>query len=542
MDLTLSGAATALGGLGLFLLGMTMMSDGLKLAAGPALERILAAATRTRLHGLGSGVLVTALVQSSTAVTVATIGFVNAGLLALGPSLWVLFGANVGTTMTGWIVALVGLRFKIEALALPLIGIGVLLRMTGGGTRRAPVGDTIAGFGLLFLGIALLQQAFGGLSGDTLLPAGDGWSAVLLQVGAGVLMTVLTQSSSAAMAITLTAAQGGLLSAQSAAAVIIGANVGTTVTALMVTVGATPNARRAALAHVAFNVVTAAAALVMLPWMVDAIAVLRAWMGLPPDPAARLALFHTVFNVFGVLLMWPLATPLAHWLQRRFRSAEEDESRPRFLDDTVLPVPELALQALAQETARVGELARRALASALAGAPATAVGREQAAVQQLDSAVERFIERLSRAALPAAAARELARRLRVLRYHETTAEQAVQAARAAAAGDAALPDAPRAAADAFAGQAHALLAACSASDPAAAQGIAAALAQAETSYQVFKSALLDAGAAGTMNIDAMEAALTRASALRRGLEQAAKAANAAGLSDAPDRAGSTPRR
>ena len=125
MGLSPASVAGALGGVGLFLLGMTMLSDGLKLAAGPALERILAAATRTRWHGLGSGLLVTMLVQSSSVVTVATIGFVNAGLLALGPSLWVLFGANVGTTMTGWIVALVGLRFDIQSVALPLIVVGV---------------------------------------------------------------------------------------------------------------------------------------------------------------------------------------------------------------------------------------------------------------------------------------------------------------------------------------------------------------------------------------------------------------------------------
>jgi phosphate:Na+ symporter len=122
-----------LGGLGLFLLGMGMMTDGLKLAAGGALQRILSAATRTRWHALGSGILVTALVQASGAVTVATIGFINAGLLNLAPALWVLFGANVGSTMTGWLVALLGLKFKIEALALPLVGVGVLLRLTGPG-------------------------------------------------------------------------------------------------------------------------------------------------------------------------------------------------------------------------------------------------------------------------------------------------------------------------------------------------------------------------------------------------------------------------
>ncbi|MCB1982800.1 MAG: Na/Pi symporter, partial [Rhodoferax sp.] len=162
--------ATLAGGLGLFLLGMTMMTDGLKLAAGPALERVLTRATRTRWHALTSGALMTAVVQSSSAVTVAAIGFVNAGLMTLAPALWVLFGANVGTTMTGWIVALVGLKFKIEALALPLVGLGAVLRLTGSGRRHGAIGTAVAGFGLLFMGIGLLQQNFAGLAGQLSLP------------------------------------------------------------------------------------------------------------------------------------------------------------------------------------------------------------------------------------------------------------------------------------------------------------------------------------------------------------------------------------
>src|SRR3990167_8062507 len=197
------------------------------------------------------------MVQSSSAVTVAVIGFTNAGLLGLAPALWVLFGANVGTTMTGWIVALVGLKFKIELLALPLVGAGVLLRLLGEGARRGAIGTALAGFGLLFLGIGLLQESFTGLAAEVSLPQGDGPLAVLAQVIIGTLMTVLMQSSSASMAIALTAAQGGLLDAQGAAAVVIGANIGTTVTALLAAIGATPNARRAAAAHVTFNVVTA---------------------------------------------------------------------------------------------------------------------------------------------------------------------------------------------------------------------------------------------------------------------------------------------
>mgnify|MGYP001225191368 CR=1 FL=1 len=520
MGLTLEGAATALGGLGLFLLGMTMTTDGLKLAAGPALERILAAATRTRWHGLGSGILVTALVQSSTAVTVATIGFVNAGLLTLGPALWVLFGANVGTTTIGWIVVLVGLKFKIETLALPMVGLGVLLRLSGSGTRRAPVGDALAGFGLLFLGIAMLQQAFAALPGDTLLPAGEGVGAVLLQVGAGFLLTLLTQASGAAMAITLTAVQGGLLDAQAAAAVVIGANVGTTATALMATIGATANARRAALAHVVFNLVTAVVALAMLPWLIGALQALSLALDLPLEPATQLALFHTTFNVLGVVLMWPLAAPLTRWLERRFRSDDEDEARPRHLDDNVLPVPALALQALAQEVHRVGVLARGVLSSALNGAPAATVAREREVLHRLDLAVERFVERLSRAAMASGSAHDLARWLRVLRYHETTADLAPQVAAPA-------PPAPpevQPLQAALLAQTHALLALCAADggpDPAA---LPAALAELEQRYQALKAGLLDAGARGAMRIDDMEAALGRASALRRALEQAAKAA------------------
>ncbi|MBI3155334.1 MAG: Na/Pi cotransporter family protein [Burkholderiales bacterium] len=519
-------AATLAGGLGLFLLGMTMMTDGLKLAAGPALERILASATRTRWHALGSGVLVTTLVQSSTAVTVAAIGFVNAGLMTLAPALWVLFGANVGTTMTGWIVALVGLKFDIEALALPLIGVGVALRLSGGNGRRAAIGDALAGFGMLFLGIALLQQAFGGLSEQVALPTGTGPWAVLAQVLGGVVLTLLTQSSSASMAIALTAAQGGLLTAQSAAAVVIGANIGTTATAILVAVGATPNARRAAAAHVAFNVLTGAVALVLLPWLVQGIADMRQAMGLAPDPAIRLALFHTCFNVLGVLLMWPLAGALTRWLQQRFRAAEEDEAQPQHLDDTVLAVPTLALDALEREIERAGHVAVRAARAALAGADAAAVGREERIVAQLDTAVDAFVERVSRAQMPRRSAERLARALRVQRYQQTVAEEAAEAARLRPLPDSRAPQLPSE--QAFVQAAAAVLAladplpeAGAAADQAA---LDAAVAQALDAYQALKAALLDAGATGMLHMAPMELALRRHSALRRAIEQAAKAA------------------
>ena len=532
--------ARGLGGLGLFLLGMTMLTDGLRQAAGPALQRLLAVATRTRWHGLGSGVLVTAVVQSSTAVTVATIGFVNAGLLTLGAALWVLFGANVGTTMTGWIVAVVGLKFKIEGLALPMVALGVLLRLTGGGTRRAPLGDAVAGFGLLFLGLALLQAVFGGVAAQWRIPAGEGVLALLLQLGVGIAMTLVTQSSSAALAITLVAAQGGLVGTAAAAAVVVGTNIGTTTTALLATLGATPNARRAAWAHVAFNLITAVVALLLLPGMLRALGLLRDTLGLAPGPAIDLALFHTAFNVLGVLLMLPLAAPLARWLGRRFRAAEEDEARPRHLDDNVLAVPALALEALERELDRLGALARATLAAALDGADRAALARRLHSVERLGEAVAGFAERLTRSAMQPGSAQRLAAALRVQRYHAGCAAAAAQAAadgvHDSAAGPAGpAPPEPAAGADeadpadpadqagtGFVAEAHRVLAHCGeAADAGAREAAWAAL---EQRYQLRKAALLEAGAQGALPITAMEQALQRASALRRGLEQAVKAA------------------
>ena len=517
-------AASLFGGVGVFLLGMTMMTDGLKLAAGPALERILAAATRTRWHALASGVLVTAVVQSSSAVTVAAIGFVNAGLLSLAPALWVLFGANVGTTMTSWIVALIGFKFSVEALALPLVGAGVALRLTGQGHRRGAIGTALAGFGLLFLGIALLQEGFAGLSSRVSLPPGEGALAVLAQVAAGIVMTLLAQSSSASTVIAITAAQGGLLSTQGAAAVVIGANIGTTATAVMAAVGATPNARRAAAAHVAFNVITAVVALLLLPWLIDTLARMRQAMDLPPDPAVKLALFHTSFNVLGVVLMWPLAGWLTRRLQARFRRREEDEAQPRYLDDNVLAVPTLALDALEREMARVGQVAARMARRAVAGESAAAVEGDRVVLDSLDAAAESFVERMSRREMPQRSARRLGRALRVLRYHEATGEPALQAAelRRPTRTD----DDPIAQVQAdFDHALDDLLALCDPArvPPGHAGDVEFADRAMEATYEHLKSALLEQGAIGRLSMAAMETDLRRCSALRRAGQQARKA-------------------
>ncbi|MGV8900397.1 MAG: Na/Pi cotransporter family protein [Burkholderiaceae bacterium] len=512
------------GGVGLFLLGMGLMTDGLRLAAGPALKRILTYSTKTRLRGLTSGALVTVLVQSSSAVTVAAIGFVNAGLLSLGQALWVLFGANVGTTMTGWLVALVGMKFKIDLFALPLIGIGMMLRLTGDGSRRGALGIALAGFGVLFLGIDMLKETFSGVATDFTLPQWAGFAGVAAMVLIGILMTVLMQASAAALVLAFSAAQSGLVTIEAAAAVVIGANIGTTVTALLAAIGATPNAKRAAAAHILFNLLTGAVALLLLPWLLGALGMLGTAIGLDASPAARLALFHTAFNLLGVALIWPLTGWLTRFLLARFRAAEEDEARPRYLDKNVLAVPALALDALEREVHNLGGIAVRTVRTAL-GTATPVQDRNRLIVTSLSQSIAEFIAQINRTGMAADSAHRLPELLRVARYYEAAAELASEAARASREVAA---DAPLKSMDSGAAFRHRGEMLLESADPAATLAdlatLDASLRDFEGVYQMLKSELLEAGAQGNLSVATMDARLRVASSLRRAVEQTVKAA------------------
>ncbi len=516
MDLWLI-ASGFLGGLGLFLLGMNLLTEGLKLAAGPALSTVLARATASGPRALLAGIAITAIVQSSSAVTLAAIGFVNAGLMSLTGALWVLFGANVGTSITGWIVALVGLRFKIEAYALALIGLGALLRLTAGRGPRIGAGLALAGFGLLFLGIDVLRESFGGLAEHIALPDGGDWTEVLGLVLIGVVMTVLMQSSSASIAIALTAAQGGVLATSGAAAVVIGANVGTTVTAILGAIGATPDAKRAAAAHVLFNAITALVALALLPWLLDLLEQLRELLGLEKSPAAKLALFHTLFNVLGVLLIAPFAARLAAFLKQRFIAPAERLGRPLHLDHTLAAVPHLAVIALARELARAQGLAAAAWRTRLEGGEAAAL---PAAGERLLAEIQRFLEGLQRSAMRADDAARLARLLRVHRYLDGVLDLARELndrglSLPVAGSPLAVP------LDELRRRGLALLAALAPERYQATEAEAIAF---EDAYQAFKSEALAAGARGELAFPVMDSLLTAASHLRRALSHLRKSA------------------
>jgi len=411
------------GGLGLFLLGMHLMTTGLRSAAGPTLKKILNAATESRLRGLASGTMITALVQSSTAVTVATIGFVNAGLLNLGQSIAVIYGCNVGTTMTGWLVALVGFKIKIGALALPMIAIGMIGKLVGGERRTGYLGFALAGFGLFFLGLGYLKDGFEGLEQTLPLDSlGNSLPALALFVGAGFLLTFLVQSSSAAMAITLSLAASGAISLLAAGALVIGANLGTTSTAVMAALSATSNAKRIAAAHVIFNLITGIVGLLAL--MVIGLT----WDGSTSSEqyVTALALFHTAFNLIGVALMWPLTDKLETLLKKRFKTRSAKQGLATYLDKTILSTPSLAVEAMRMELINMANqslsLARNALSSEESQNPE--LQRQSTQIFALSHEIARYNRKLARENISEEISDTLPSALRVNRYYAEVARLA----------------------------------------------------------------------------------------------------------------------
>ncbi len=408
------------GGIGLFLLGMHLMTNGMQQAAGQGLKKALQAATESPIRGLTSGMLITAIVQSSSAVTVATIGFVNAGLLKLRQSITVIYGCNIGTTMTGWLVAMIGFKIKISAFALPLVAIGMLLKLTGNDRRMSHLGMALAGFGLFFIGLDYLKNAFDGL--DSQLPL-DQIShspiGLILFVAAGFILTFLMQSSSAAMAITLSLTAAGSIPLASAGALVIGANLGTTSTAMLAVIGATSNAKRIAAAHVIFNLITG----------IIGVALLVLLAGLINNDLQNLSLvtllaaFHTLFNLIGVAVMWPLTDKLEIFLGKRFRSQEESIGHPRHLDKTILASPSLAVEAMSNELCRVSVLTSD-MARAAISADITEISKLTAMMNnlhELNGHIGRYNQKIAQENLTEEISTILPSAMRITRYYSEIA-------------------------------------------------------------------------------------------------------------------------
>jgi phosphate:Na+ symporter len=331
------------GGIGLFLMGMVMLTDGLKAFAGDSLRVALLRFTGRPAKAFAAGCAVTMLVQSSSATTVAVIGFVSAGLISFPNAVGIVMGASLGTTATGWIVSVLGLKVSVGLYALPLVGVGAFMNLLGR-DRWRPAGVALAGFGLIFIGIETLQEAMQSLASvfDFASMPSSGLLGHALMVVVGVVMTLVMQSSSAAVATTLTALHTGSINFDQAASIVIGAAIGTTVTGALAAVGGTVPAKRTAAAHILFNLATGVIALLLLPVLLAGIRWAQEHAGLDAG-ATSLAAFHTLFIALGVVVFLPFADRFAARIERLL--PDRGRSLTRHLDPSLLTVPGVAVEA-----------------------------------------------------------------------------------------------------------------------------------------------------------------------------------------------------
>ncbi len=333
-----------LAGLGIFLFGIRLIEDSIAKLGGQTFKRLVRVGTNTRLRAIATGTATTAILQSSSAVTLMALAFVGAGIISLESAIGVVLGSNIGTTATSWIVATIGFKLDIEQLALPFIGIGgLVLIFLGKSPRYGQVSHLLVGFGFLFLGLDQMKDSVSAFANDldpALLVNAPGWMFVLL----GLALTALMQSSSATVAILLTALYAGLFDFREGALAIVGSNVGTTVTVFLGALGGTVVKKRLAWSHLTFNVFAASFAIAALPVYLFVVAKM---LGAGFDPVVGLALFHTMFNLVGVLA----ALPFVAWFARTITRAvpERMEQRSQFIAQTEPGVPEAAVASVQSE-------------------------------------------------------------------------------------------------------------------------------------------------------------------------------------------------
>jgi phosphate:Na+ symporter len=390
-----SSVITVVGGLGLFLLGIHHLTEGLKGLAGDSLRRALQAMVDGRLSAIISGALFTVLIQSSTATTLTVIGFVSAGLVSFSQAVGVIIGATFGTTSTPWLVAIFGFRLRISAFAMPMIGVGAFLWIIAKGKARS-AGAILAGFGLLFVGIDYLQKGMEDISWnlDAIGGSGFGWQWIL--AGIGMLMSIVMQSSSAAAAATLVALNAGSLTFDQACAMIVGQSVGTAATSAMVAIGAGLAVRRAALAHIVYNVAVGIIGIVLL----GPLAVAGRWVGArvdDPDGVLALAAFSSIFKLLGILAFYPWLDAFSRFIERiSGRGTETAVSR---LDPVLGEAGGgVALEAAWRAILELAQDAVDALRRCLSGEPVRYSPRVEAIPQ-----IEQFLESLSLETLDLAA-------------------------------------------------------------------------------------------------------------------------------------------
>ncbi len=339
-------------GVAIFLFGMLSLENGFKSFTGGLLEGILQKSTDRLWKSIGFGVVSTSLMQSSSLVSVITISFLSAGLIGLEQGIGIIFGANLGTTTGAWLIAAFGFKVKISAYAMPMLVFGTLLIFQKPKSLKG-IGYILAGLGFLLLGIQYMKDGFDAFKStlDLTQYSLPGYPGLLLYTLFGVLATVIMQSSHATLVLTITALAGGQLSYDNALALAIGANIGTTITAIIGSFSANEEGKRLAVAHLVFNLATGAVAIAFIHPLLRVVDTLSRWLGIAADDyLLKLAVFHSLFNLIGILLMLPWIGRLVAWLQRLIPTRQPSRQQPRYLLESSISFPDTATEAVRKET------------------------------------------------------------------------------------------------------------------------------------------------------------------------------------------------
>ena len=358
---------TIAAGLALFLFGMVSLEEGFKAFTGGTLETLLRKSTDRVWKSILLGISSTTIMQSSSLVSLITISFLSAGLMDLGAGIGIIFGANLGTTTGAWLVAGFGLKVNIAAYSMPLLVFGVLLIFQPSKTLKG-IGHGLAGLGLLFLGIHYMKEGFDAFSQNIDLAnyAVSGYPGLFLFTLIGILATVVLQSSHATLVLIITALAAQQITYENAMALAIGANVGTTITAMLGAVSANIEGKRLAVAHLIFNVTTGLLAILLISQLIWAVDWVSATVGIRDhDYTLKLAVFHTLFNLLGLVIMTPLIQRMVIFLERVVKAPATDRTQPMYLNEATLEVPAAAVEAVRKELVRLYENAFHLIAHGL---------------------------------------------------------------------------------------------------------------------------------------------------------------------------------
>lgn len=358
-------------GVAIFLFGMLSLEEGFKAFTGGLLENLLHRTTDRLWKSLSFGVIATSVMQSSSLVSIITISFLSAGLITLSAGVGIIFGANLGTTTGAWLVAGFGLKVKISAYAMPMVVFGVILIFQKSRELKG-IGYVLTGLGFLFLGIHYMKEGFDAFKDtiDLTAYAVSGYPGIFLFALIGLVATVVMQSSHASLVLIITALAAQQITYENALALAIGTNVGTTITAIIGSFSANVDGRRLAGAHLIFNLVTAAVAIGFIYQLTPLVDIVSAWLGIAADDyTLKLAVFHTLFNSLGILLMLPLMHPMVKFLERVLKPKERTVAQARYLNKAATGLADTAIEAVRKETLHLYDNAFTIIAGGLSVKP-----------------------------------------------------------------------------------------------------------------------------------------------------------------------------